>query len=68
MVDLYTEKAFEAAIDHIYSQMDPECRDDCPAIEAWNEILDNMKGYSNQEIIEQIGRVRVKKCNRKCQR
>jgi hypothetical protein len=68
LLEIQTEKVFEAALDHVYSNSGCEYRGDCPVLEAMYQILERMKTANNQEIMEQIGLVNVRKCDHPCKR
>lgn len=66
MIDIQTERVLEAAIDEIYSQLDCENRDQCPAIRGFMDLLQMMKEANNHDIMRQIGEVRIKHCPHLC--
>ncbi|MBI0582467.1 MAG: hypothetical protein JET69_05565 [Methanomassiliicoccales archaeon] len=66
MVDIQTERFFEAAVDHVYKNTDKDIRDECPVLIAFVEILRTVKEANSSEIMDQIGHIRVSNCPRHC--
>lgn len=67
MVDIQTERVLEAVIDEVYNQMDRSCRDQCPAMEAFTDVLLLIKHANNEDIMGQIGGIRLRECPIHCQ-